>query len=158
MSMNESSVRSLDHVHLRASQEKEATFKLGSRYPILNASFAPVFNNPAISQAIGNQSFTSAFPSVNYEDIGLTIKAKPLVHNNSDAALELQIQFRTLGSTNSNGIPVIFNREYKGGLLLKEGEPADEGGNITAADHKSMRGLAVCARRPGLGVLASPES
>src|SRR5207302_9201594 len=59
LSMNESSVRSLDHVHLRASQEKQATFKLGSRYPILNASFAPVFNNPAISQAIGNQSFTS---------------------------------------------------------------------------------------------------
>src|SRR5258708_39103555 len=107
MSMNESSVRSLDHVHLRASQEKEATFKLGSRYPILNASFAPVFNNPAISQAIGNQSFAAPFPSVNYEDIGLTIKAKPLVHNNPDVALELEIQFRSLGTTSTNGIPVI---------------------------------------------------
>jgi len=50
LSMNESSVRSLEHVTLRASQEKEATFKLGARYPILNASFAPVFNNAAITK------------------------------------------------------------------------------------------------------------
>lgn len=158
LSMNESSVRSLDHVHLRASQEKEATFKLGSRYPILNASFAPVFNNPAISQAIGNQSFTAAFPSVNYEDIGLTVKAKPLVHNNSDVALELEVQFRTLGSTNSNGIPVIFNREYKGGILLKEGEPAVVAGMITKSDQKSLSGLPAFSRIPGLGLLTSQNS
>ena len=158
LSMNESSVQSLDHVHLRASQEKEATFKLGSRYPILNASFAPIFNNPAISQAIGNQSFTSAFPSVNYEDIGLTLKAKPLIHNNSDVALELEVQFRTLGSTNSNGIPVILNREYKGGILLKEGEPAVVAGMITASDQRSLSGLPAFSRIPGLGVLTSQQS
>jgi type II secretory pathway component GspD/PulD (secretin) len=158
LSMNESSVRSLDHVHLRASQEKEATFKLGSRYPILNASFAPVFNNPAISQAIGNQSFTSAFPSVNYEDIGLTLKAKPLVHNNSDVALELEVQFRTLGSTSANGIPVILNREYKGGILLKEGEPAVVAGMITASDQRSLTGLPAFSKIPGLGALTSQQS
>jgi len=158
LSMNESSVRSLDHVHLRASQEKEATFKLGSRYPILNASFAPIYNNPAISKAIGNQSFTAAFPSVNYEDIGLTLKAKPLVHNNSDIALELEVQFRTLGSTNSNGIPVIFNREYKGGILLKEGEPAVVAGMITTSDQKSLSGLPAFSNIPGFGVLTSQNS
>jgi hypothetical protein len=158
LSMNESSVRSLDHVHLRASQEKEATFKLGSRYPILNASFAPVFNNPAISKAIGNQSFTSAFPSVNYEDIGLTLKAKPLVHNNSDVALELEVLFRTLGSTSANGIPVILNREYKGGILLKEGEPAVVAGMITASDQRSLSGLPAFSKIPGLGALTSQQS
>jgi len=158
LSMNESSVRSLDHVHLRASQEKDATFKLGSRYPILNASFAPIYNNPAIAQAIGNQSFTAAFPSVSYEDIGLTLKAKPLVHNNSDVALELEVQFRTLGSTNSNGIPVIFNREYKGGILLKEGEPAVVAGMITASDQRSLSGLPAFSNIPGFGVLTSQTS
>jgi tetratricopeptide (TPR) repeat protein len=155
LSMNESSVRSLDHVHLRSSQWKEATFKLGSRYPILNASFAPVFNNPAISKVIGNQSFAAPFPSVNYEDIGLTIKAKPLVHNNSDVALELEVQFRTLGSTNSNGIPDILNREYKGGILLKEGEPAVVAGMITKSDQKSLNGLPAFSQIPVLGRLVA---
>jgi general secretion pathway protein D len=158
LSMNESSVRSLDHMQLRASQEKEATFKLGSRYPILNASFAPIYNNAAIAQAIGNQSFTAAFPSVSYEDIGLTLKAKPLVHNNSDVALELEVQFRTLGSTNSNGIPDILNREFKGGILLKEGEPAVVAGMITTTDQKSLSGLPALSRIAGFGVLTSQNS
>ncbi len=52
--MNESSVRQLDHVQLLASQDKDATFKLGERYPILNASFAPIYNNSAISSVVGN--------------------------------------------------------------------------------------------------------
>ena len=158
LSMNESSVRSLDHVHLRASQAKEATFKLGSRYPILNASFAPIYNNAAISKVIGNQSFTAPFPSVSYEDIGLTLKAKPLVHNNSDVALELEIQFRTLGTASANGVPVISNREYKGGILLKEGEPAVVAGMITSSDQKSLSGLPAFSRIPGLGVLTSQNS
>jgi tetratricopeptide (TPR) repeat protein len=158
LSMNESSVQELDHVQLRASQEKDATFKLGSRYPILNASFAPIYNNPAIAQVVGNQSYAAPFPSVNYEDIGLTLKAKPLVHNNSDIALELEIQFRTLGNTNTNGIPDILNREYKGGILLKEGEPAAVAGMITKSDEKSLSGLPVFSTLPALGVLTSQTS
>ena len=158
LSMNESSVRTLEHVTLRASQEKEATFKLGSRYPILNASFAPIFNNAAISQVLQNQSFTPAFPSVNYEDIGLTLKAKPLVHGNSDVGLELEMQFRALGGTSVNGVPIISNREYKGGILLKEGEPAVVAGMITKSDQKSLSGLPAISHVPGLRLLGSESS
>ncbi len=158
LSTNESSVRSLDHVQLRASQEKDATFKLGSRYPILNASFAPIYNNSAIAQVIGNQSFTAPFPSVNYEDIGLTLKAKPMIHGNSDVALELEIQFRTLGTANTNGIPDILNREYKGGILLKEGEPAVVAGMITESDQRSLSGLPAFSKIPVFGVLTSQQS
>ena len=158
LSLNESSVRSLDHVQMRAAQQKDATFKLGSRYPILNASFAPIYNNAAISQVIGNQSFTAAFPSVNYEDIGLTLKAKPLVHNNSDVALELEIQFRSLKASSANGIPVIANREYKGGIMLKEGEPAVVAGMITETDQKSLSGLPALSKIPAVGLLTSQNS
>jgi general secretion pathway protein D len=158
LSMNESSVRALEHVTLRASQQKDATFKLGSRYPILNASFAPIYNNPAISQALGNQSFTPAFPSVNYEDIGLTLKAKPQIHGNSDVSLDLEIQLRTLGNTNTNGIPDILNREYKGGIVIKEGEPAVIAGMLTKSDQKSLNGLPLFSAIPGIGLLTSQNS
>ena len=158
LSMNESSVRQLDHVQMRASQEKDATFKLGQRYPILNASFAPIYNNSAISQVVGNQSYTAPFPSVNYEDIGLTLKAKPTVHLNSDVAVELEIQFRTLGSVSSDGIPIIFNREYKGGILLREGEPAVIAGMISKSDQRSLSGLPFFSNLPGFGLLTSQNT
>jgi type II secretory pathway component GspD/PulD (secretin) len=158
LTMNESSVRQLDHVQLRASQDKEATFKIGERYPVLNASFAPIYNNAAISQVLGNQSYTAPFPSVNYEDIGLTVKAKPTIHSNSDVALELDIEFRTLGSLSADGIPNIFNREYKGGILVKEGEPAVVAGMITQSDQKSLSGLPLFSNVPALGLLTAQHT
>ncbi len=158
LSLNESSVRTLEHVTLRASQGKDATFKLGSRYPILNASFSPIFNNPAISQVLQNNSFTAAFPSINYEDLGLTLKAKPAVHGTADVSLELEIQFRTLGGTSLNGVPVISNREYKAGIALKEGEPAVVAGMITRADQNALSGLPGFSHIPGLKALSAEDS
>ena len=158
LSMNESSVQQIDHVQLLASQEKDATFKLGQRYPILNASFAPIYNNSAIAKVVGNQSYTAPVPSVNYEDIGLTLKAKPLVHNNSDIAVELEVQFRSLGSSVTNGIPDILQREYKGGILLKPGEQAVVAGMVTRSDEKTLAGIPLFSSIPGLGLLSSQQS
>ena len=158
LSMNETSVRTLEHLTLRASQGRDATFKLGSRYPILNASFAPIYNSAAISQVLQNQSFTAAFPSFNYEDIGLVVKAKPTVRGDSAVGLELEMQLRTLGGQSVNGVPIISNREYKGGILLKEGEPAVVAGMITQMDQKSLSGLPFVSRVPGLKLLSAENS
>ena len=51
-----------------------------------------------------------------------------------------------------------MNREYKGGILLKEGEPAVVAGMITKSDQKSLSGLPVFSNIPGLGVLTSQRS
>ena len=158
LSLNESSVQSLQHVTLRASQDKEATFKLGARYPVLNASFSPISTSPQIAGVLGNQSYTPPFPSVNYEDIGLTLKAKPTVHHNSDISLELTVQMRALGATNNDGIPIITNREFTGGILLKDGEPAFIAGMITTMDQRSLSGLPLFSQIPGFGVLTSQNS
>jgi len=158
LSMNESSVRQLNHVQLRAAQGKDATFKLGERYPILNASFAPIYNNAAIAQVVGNSSYTAPFPSVNYEDIGLTLKAKPAIYNDSDIALELEVEIRTLGSSVTNGIPDILNREFKGGILVKEGEPAVVAGMVTKSDQRSLSGLPLFSNLPALGALTSQRT
>ncbi len=158
LSLNESSVRALQHMTLRASHEKEATFKLGSRYPIINASFSPAFNSAAIAQVIGNNSFQAPFPSFNYEDLGLTIKVKPSVHGTSDVSMQLEILFRTLAGASMNGVPVIANREYKGGIALKEGEPAVVAGMVTKTDQKSLSGLPGFSRVPGLRSLTAESS
>jgi general secretion pathway protein D len=158
LSLNESSVRSLQHVTLRASQEKEATFKLGSRYPVLNASFSPISNSAAIAGVLQNQTYTAPFPSVNYEDLGLTLKAKPLIHNNFDVDLTLSLQFRALGGTNVNGVPIITNREFTGGILLKNGEPAVIAGMVNTVDQRSLNGLPLFSRIPGFGALTSQRS
>jgi general secretion pathway protein D len=147
LSLNESLVKTLEHATLRAAQGNEATFRMGSRYPILNASFAPVFNTPAISQVLQNGSFQAPFPSFSYEDLGLTLKAKPAVYTNSDVGLTFEMDFRTLAGQSINGVPVIANREYKGSITLVDGEPAVVVGSLNQSEQRSLNGI------PGLGAI-----
>jgi general secretion pathway protein D len=149
LSLNESWARSLSHVTLRSSQGNDATFHLGERYPILNASYAPVFNSPQISAVLGNQSYVPPFPSVSYEDLGLSLKAKPIVHGNGEVSMSLELQVRSLTGQSANGVPVISNQEYKGSIRLSEGEPAVVAGEITTNDERTMAGLPIIASIPG---------
>jgi general secretion pathway protein D len=147
LSLNESWVRSLEDMTMRASQGDQATFHLGERYPILNASYAPIYNSSQISQVLGNQSYIPPFPSVSYEDLGLSLKAKPTIHGDRSVSLELELQVRSLTGDSNNGVPVISNREYKGSINLKDGEPAVVAGEISRTDTFSMSGI------PGLGAI-----
>ncbi len=158
LSLNESWVKTLDHASLRASQGTDATFRMGSRFPVLNASFAPVFNTPAISQVIQNNSFQAAFPSFNYEDLGLTIKAKPTISSNNDVRLQLEINLRSLAGQSLNGVPVIGNREYKGSITLMDGEPAIVAGQVTHTETLSMSGIPGMGFVPGVNKITTTNS
>jgi len=147
LSVNESWVRSLEHVTMRASQGTDATFNLGERFPILNASYAPIYNSSAISQVLGNQSYIAPFPSVSYEDLGLNVKAKPVVHSDGSVSLQLELQVRSLTGQSNNGVPIISNKEYKASINLRDGEPAVVAGAVSRTDQLSMSGI------PGLGFL-----
>jgi general secretion pathway protein D len=147
LSVNESWARSLDDLSIRAGQGTDASFHLGERYPILNASYAPIYNSPQISKVLGNQSYIPPFPSVSYEDLGLEVKIKPTVHGNGSVSLQLEMQLRSLTGQSNNGVPVISNREYKGSINLKDGEPAYVAGEIDYNDTRSMSGI------PGLGFI-----
>lgn len=147
LSVNESWVRTLDELSMRAGQGTDATFHLGERFPIQNASYAPIYNSPQISTVLGNQSYVPPFPSVSYEDLGLQIKAKPTVQGDGSISLQLELQVRSLTGQSNNGVPVISNREYKGSVRLNDGEPAFLAGEISQTDTKSMSGI------PGLGLV-----
>lgn len=147
LSVNESWVRSLENLSMRASQGTDATFHLGERFPIMNASYAPIYNSPQISKVLGNQSYIPPFPSVSYEDLGLNVKAKPTVHADGSVTVQLELQVRSLTGQSDNGVPVISNREYKGSVTLKDGEPAFIAGEISKTDTLSMSGI------PGLGAI-----
>ena len=150
LSLNESWARSLSRATLRTGQGKEATLHIGERYPILNASYAPIYNSPQISQVLGNNSYVAPFPSVSYEDLGLNIKATTAVHGDDSVSLKLELQVRSLTGSSSNGVPVISNQEYQGSIRLRDGEPAVVAGEITTNDQFSMSGIPGVASIPGL--------
>ena len=158
LSLNEGWVKTLDQATLRASQGNDATFRMGSRYPILNASFAPVFNSAAISQVLQNNSFQAAFPSFNYEDLGLTVKAKPSITSDSNVSLQLEINLRALAGQSINGVPVIGNREYKGSISLENGEPAVIAGQVSRSETRDLSGIPGLSQIPLLNKITSTNT
>jgi general secretion pathway protein D len=141
LSLNESWAQSLSVATLRAGQGKEATLHIGERYPILNASYAPIYNSSQISQVLGNQSYVAPFPSVSYEDLGLEIKTTTAIHGDDDVSMKLSLQLRSLTGSSANGIPVISNEQYEGSIRLKDGEPAVVAGEITTNDQYAIAGI-----------------
>jgi general secretion pathway protein D len=140
LNLNESDVRSLQHVILRTTQNNAAIMKIGERYPIINATYAPIYNSAAISQVLGNQSYIAPFPSFNFEDLGLNLKATPMIHSDKSITLKMELQIRSLGTATNNGQPIINNREYNGTITLKDGEEGLVAGLISKADSRSLMG------------------
>jgi type II secretory pathway component GspD/PulD (secretin) len=158
LSMNEGSIKTLDHASLRASQGTDTTFRIGSRIPILNATFAPVFNTAAISSVLQNNSFQAAFPSFSYEDLGLTVKAKPSITSVSNVGLQLEITIRSLAGMSFNGVPVLGNREYKASITLVDGEPAVVAGQVTHSEILALTGIPGLGQFPGLNKITASNS
>jgi general secretion pathway protein D len=104
---------------------------------------------------LGNQTYVPPFPSVSYEDLGLSLKATPVIHRDREVSLKLELQVRSLTGQSANGVPVISNQEYQGSIRLQDGEPAVVAGEITTNDQRSMSGIPAVASIPGLNFAAA---
>lgn len=154
-SLNQSSFRSLTHITLRAGDNEPATLHIGSRYPILNASFAPIYNTPAISQVLGNLSYQAAFPSFTYEDLGLTFKSTPQIHGEEAVTLNTELSVKQLTGQSVNGVPVLSNREYKGMIRVPDGATAVMIGAVSESETRGLQGPPFLALIPGVRNLVS---
>jgi len=158
LNLNESKVTNVEHVTLRASQANPAVMKIGTRYPIINASFSPIFNTRSISQVIQNQSFIAPFPSFTYEDLGVNLKATPRIHRSGDVTIDFELQIRSLSGQSLNGVPVISSREYKGAISVKDGQPAVLAGMVSQSEQRSVSGLPLLSKIPIAGRAVSSEN
>lgn len=156
--LNQSDLRSLQTVMLRAQQNTAATLRIGQRYPILNASFAPIFNTPAISRVIQNGSYLAPFPSVSYEDLGLTLKTTPQVLSDGSINLKVEMQIKALAGQQYNGVPVLSNEEYTASMSVLDGAPTAVAGMVTQSEMHSLSGLPGISAIPGLGALTSTRN
>ncbi len=141
-SHNESHATSLESLSIQASEGNPATIHIGNRYPVLTQSFSSGVNVAGL-----NLGVAGAIPGFTYEDLGVTLKAKPIIHGTSSVTLDTELSIKSLGSMSINSIPIINNQEYKGTITVKEGEPAVLAGMMSKTDQKSLSGP------PGIGSL-----
>lgn len=132
---------------IRSLDGQAATFHVGDRYPILTQGY---FGGETPGPGTNATVFRPP-PTVQFEDLGLSLKITPRVHDAEDVTLAVESEFKVLTSQELNGIPVIANRKYTGQVRLRSGEWAICAGLVGSTDVQGYTGIAGLSQIPGLG-------
>jgi len=151
MSLTASDTRVLDDIHLQLADQEEGTFKIGERYPIETSSYssAALPSVPGLSSAV-TAAASETIPQIQYEDIGLTLKATPKVMRSNDVALTLDLKISALGGSTLNSIPILDNQEISGVLTMKAGETSVLLSDLSRTQSRALNGLPGVSDIPGL--------
>ena len=100
----------------------------------------------------------TAYPSADYVDLGLKIKATPRLHGNNEATLHLEIDIKSLTGSSVNGIPVLSNRSIDQTVRLREDETSVLSGIIQNNEARAISGYPWTSTVPGVGSLTGVNS
>ncbi len=151
MTLNSSDTRMLDDIHLQLADDEDGTFKIGERYPIETSQYssAALPNIPGISTAL-TAAASQVVPQVQYEDLGLTLKATPKILRSNDVALKIDLKITALGGSSINSIPILNSQQDSGVITLMAGETAMFAEDISRTESRAMNGLPGIGDIPGL--------
>lgn len=90
---------------IHAFNNQDSSARIGQRVPVQSAQFvtaANTSNNGVVSNVI------------NYEQVGLTLKFKPLIFPNQDVQVDMEIESKDVAASNDPLIPIFTERTIKG--------------------------------------------
>lgn len=178
LNLNSSDSRQLDHIVLRladgttaGSDAAAGTIRSGTRYPIQTSSFSSLSAGTSsiagLTSAGSSSSLTSLLgslsssvpniPQVEYQDLGLTVKATPRVMRNSEVALTIDMKIDALAGSSINGNPVLSNRAYSGVVTLREGEGIVVVSELDEQESRAISGVPGLSEIPGLNDITDKD-
>jgi Flp pilus assembly secretin CpaC len=163
LSLNSSESRELDQIQLRLGDGEAGTIRSGMRYPITTSSYSSLTasgsstaglstagTSSSLLSSLTSGSTTSTVPMVEYQDLGLTLKATPNVMRNNEVALTLDMKIDTLSGTALNDIPILNSRTYSGVVTLKQDEGVVILNNLSKQESRTISGTPGISEIPGL--------
>ena len=172
LNLNSSDSRELDQIQIHLGDGEAGTVRTGTRYPIQTSSFsslsASLPNIPGLTGAGSSSSLSSllsslggivpSVPQVEYQDLGLTLKATPKVMRGGDVALTLDLKIVALAGSSINGNPVLNNRAYSGVVTLQEGEGVVVLSDLDKQESRAISGTPGISEIPGLNSLTGKDT
>jgi general secretion pathway protein D len=162
--LTSSDTRLLDAVTLRAGNRQPSSFRAGSRYPVITGSYSSGVSGGLASQLAGLNvngssvssllsqflgSTTATIPQFQYEDLGLTLKATPVIDHIGGVSLTLDMKLEALGGTSLNSIPILNNRALTSVINIPVGQTALLATMIDRNELRSITGLPGLSELPG---------
>jgi len=116
-----------------------------------------VYLNTLLSSSASPGAQT-AYPSAEYVDLGLKVKATPHLHANDEVTLQLEFDIKSLTGSSVNGIPVLSNRNIEQTIRLHENETSILSGIIEKNESRTLSGLPWTSTTPGVGLLTGEDT
>jgi general secretion pathway protein D len=171
LSLNSSDSRELDEYQLHLGDGEEGTLRNGSRYPIMTSSFssagASALNIPGLTSAGNSSSLSSilsslggagaSIPQIQYEDLGLTLKATPRVMRSGDVALTIDLKISALAGTAVNDVPVLANRAWSGVVTVPANQAVVVASEMDRQESRAVGGMPGLSEIPGLNNITGKD-
>jgi general secretion pathway protein D len=124
-----------------------ASVHFGSKYPIPQTLYTGFAQSTA--------SIYNPVPQIQEEDLGLALKMTPHVNGEGDVSIDVDAEFKSLGTFTLNTVPSVNQRKFTGNVVLHEGEWAVLAGLDQDSINRSHDGLAGLTDVPGLNQVLS---
>jgi len=157
LGLNSSDTRALNNIQLRVSDRQTGDFRVGTRYPITTSTYtngvasssalAGVTINGVSASSLLNQATAITIPQIQYEDLGLTLKATPTVQKSGRISMKLDLKVEALAGSSINNIPILTSTQYVSEVSVADGESALLLSSLSRSESAAVSGL------PGLGEL-----
>jgi general secretion pathway protein D len=172
LALNSSDSRDLDHMQLRMGDGQAGTVRSGTRYPIQTSSFSSLSPNlpniPGLTGAGSSSSLSSLLgslsggvpnvPQVEYQDLGLTLKATPNVMRNNDVTLTIDLKIVALTGSSVNGNPILDNTAYSGVVTVPQGQGVVLLSELDSQESRAISGVPGLSEVPGLNNLTGNDT
>lgn len=135
-----SSTQNIFHAQVVAVEGLPASLHVGEKYPIITSGY---FGNSS-----GSGTVYTPPPTISFEDLGLLLKVTPHIVSADQVTLDVDAEFKLLGATTSNGIPVVMNTQYQSKVDLAGDEWAVLSGLMTSQEAKVITGLPIMSYIP----------
>lgn len=152
LAFNSSVATNLEDMTLRAIDGEAATFRVGTRFPVVNSTFSNVAVSTRGQVQVGNT------PQFTYEDLGITLKTTPHYHSNGDITLAMDLKVQGLGTLLVNSIPDITSRSYVGTITVHDGDQSVIMGLLSEQELRSIQGFPILSSLPLLKNVLSTNS
>ncbi|MBI1355977.1 MAG: tetratricopeptide repeat protein [Acidobacteria bacterium] len=136
----------LQSPRIRASDNQQASLRIGDRIPIATGSFQPGVGGVGINPLVNTQ--------FQYTDVGVNVDIQPKVHNDREISMHVEIEISNVRDyVDLGGVkqPVIGQRTITHDIRLEEGEASILGGLNQAQVFKTKSGVPFLGEVPLLG-------
>lgn len=144
-SKNDTKLLAFSQIH--AFNNEDSSARIGQRVPVQSAQYLGIGGNTG-----GNNGFGQTANVINYEQVGLTLKFKPIVFPNQDVQVAMEIESKDVagGSTEN---PVFTERTIKGTARIQNNKTLLLASVNQGVESKGKQGLPLLGLIPIIGRL-----